>query len=304
MPSLPKYGLTLCAAAVLLGAAVFAPQATAKKKSVATSSETAPLASSQTQTASAKCPGGMNLTGGGFSVAPPYDPAGSVGTKTMAQVSRPEGKKTWVGSAGALQVPISAGTFTTYARCQKKSLGKTQASDVGTAIVPPKGGQTMTFNCRGNAHVLYGGFGTDRPFSVPDLGSSQLVPVQSQRVTSTTWMVTAYNASATAPATMFGYAGCEANKKASKVSIRSATVPLNSDARTSAQLSCRKKQHVVGGGFSITPLPVAGGTVPSAGVDENMPLGKKTWKIGAFENPGFTLPAGSALTAQTLCKKD
>lgn len=294
---------TLTATVVLAAFAAAAPAVHAKGKgSVATASETAPLASSQTQSATARCPGGMHLTGGGFSVAPAYNPAGSVGTKTMVQISQPVGKKLWSAAAGAVQVPISAGSFTSYARCEKNSLGKISVRANSATSIPPRQAQTSNFRCPSSSHVITGGYSTDHPFAAPDLASSQLTIVQSQRTSKREWAVTGYNASASLATTMTAYAYCELNRGAEKIATRSATVPLADDARVTAQGSCSKKQHVVSGGFSINPLPSQSSVIPSAGVDESLPAGKG-WRVGVYENPGFILPAGSTLTVQAYCKK-
>jgi hypothetical protein len=298
-----RWGIRLgeFAAAALLALAATAPAALAKG-SVATASETAPLSSSQTQTASAKCPGGMHVTGGGFAVSPVYNPAGSTGTKATVQVSRPDGKKRWVATAGASQVPLSAGSFTAYARCERDSLGRLAARRSPGSPVAPSAAQSQSLSCPHGAHILYGGFSTDLPFSVPNPASSQLVVVRSERVSTRQWIVTGYNPSLTVPATLSAYFYCEANRGSSKVSSRSSTVPLVNDSRAEAQPGCPKRQHVVSGGFSIQPLPVPGIVFPSAFVDESKPAGKG-WKAGVYESPGFNLPAGSSLTVSAYCKK-
>jgi hypothetical protein len=289
------------AAAALVALAAAAPAALAKG-SVATASETAPLSSSQAQTASARCPGGMHVTGGGFAVSPVYSPAGGTGTKANVQVSRPDGKKRWVAAAGASQVPLSAGSFTSYARCERNSLGRLAARRTSpTESVGPSASQTESLVCPTRTHILFGGFGTDAPFTVSNPASSQLVVVRSQRDSARQWTVTGYNPG-TVAATMTAYFYCESNRGSSKVSSRSQTVPLANDARAEANPACPKHQHVVAGGFSIQPLPVPGIVIPSALVDESMPAGRG-WKAGAYENPGYNLPAGSTLTVSAYCKK-
>jgi hypothetical protein len=296
-------GRTGLGAAAAMGVAVLAlaPAAMAKG-SIATASETAPLSSSHTVTSTAKCPGGMHLSGGGFSVSPDYNPAGSLGTKTMVQVSRPTGKKRWVATAGALQVPISAGSFTSYARCERDSLGRlsTDAPD-NQSSVAPLSGTKLIFNCGHDSHVLFGGYSTDLPFTTANLGSSQLIVVQSQRTGTRQWTISAYNASPTTPTNISGYADCELNRGSAKLTSRSVTVPITNDARTAAQPSCPKHGHAVSGGFLIAPLPVTGVDVPSAEVDVSKPSGKG-WLAGIYENPGFNLPAGSTLSVYAYCK--
>jgi hypothetical protein len=288
-------------AAVALIALAAASPAAAAKGSVATASQTAPLSSSQTQTASAKCPGGMHVTGGGFAVSPAYNPAGGAGTKADVQVSRPAGKKQWIAAAGAFPAPISAGSFTAYARCERNSLGHLAARRSPGDPVGPSASQSESLSCASGTHILYGGFGTDVPFSVLTPGSSELVLVRSQRISARQWVVTGYNPGLAAT-TMNAYFYCESNRGSSKVTARSQTVPLVNDARATARAGCPRHQHAVSGGFSIQPLPVPGAAIPSALVDEFKPAGKG-WSGGAYENPGFTLPAGSSLTVSAYCKK-
>jgi hypothetical protein len=260
------------------------------------------LSSSQTQSASAKCPGGMHVTGGGFSVSPVYNPAGGTGTKANVQISRPGGGKRWVATAGASQVPPSAGSFTAYARCERNSLGKLAARRTSpTQAVGPSASQTESLVCPSGSHILFGGFGTDAPFTVSTPASSQLVVVRSQRDTSRQWTVTGYNPGPVT-ATMTAYFYCESNRGSSKVSSRSQTVPLANDGRVEANPGCPRHQHVVAGGFSIQPLPVPGIVIPSALVDESKPAGRG-WKAAAYENTGYNLPAGSSLTVSAYCKK-
>lgn len=294
----------MAVAVSLACAAALTPGAAAKKTgSAATKSASVPLASSQTQSASASCPGKMHVTGGGFAVSPLYDPATGAGTRTLNQVSHPVGKKQWQATGSANNVPISAGTFTTYARCEKNSLGKIAVVLNSSAGLAPKAGQSISFSCPRRTHAISGGFGTDRPFAATDPASSALVLLQSQRTGARQWTVSGYNASATVTTTLIAYAACELNAKNQSVSQATATAAVINDRRTVAEASCPKKQHPVSGGFLVMPLPVPGSLVASVGIDEYLPT-KKGWRIGLYEAPNFTLPTGSTLTAQAYCKKN
>ncbi len=291
----------------LLLACAFAPAAPAKKKkkaaSATTASVTAPLNSSESKTGSASCKGGTHVTGGGFAVSPAYDPASSTGTRTRVQTSRSSGKKAWEVGAGAEGAPLSAGSFTSFARCEKNALGKIVVAPGGSSTVTPSNSVTTDITCPPRTHVIHGDYGTDVPFSAANPLSSGLVIYQSQRTSPRVWTISAFNSSEAVTTTLVLSATCELDRGSSSVTSHSATVPVVNDARTTTTASCTKKEHPVSGGFQVTPLPVAMGTLAAINVDTSVPT-SKGWSVGLYEAPTFNLPLGSALTAQVNCKKN
>ena len=55
--------------------------------------------------------------------------------------------------------------------------------------------------------------------------------------------------------------------------------------------------------FNVQPATFPG-TVPVIAVDENQPVGKKTWHVGLHEWQGSASPAGTSLTTYAYCKLD
>lgn len=172
-----------------------------------------------------------------------------------------------------------------------------------SSTIPPAAGQNMTFNCPPGTHVLTG------RYSAPGLGSFQFAPasariiVASRRTGPGQWTITAFNNSfSPAAATLTGYAVCERNGKGRGVGEASGFATIADNGRTAADASCSAKQHVVSGGFLVSPSSFPG-VVPFVGLDEFQPLGKRAWHVGLHEFPQFALPPGSSLQTFAYCKQ-
>ena len=77
---------------------------------------------------------------------------------------------------------------------------------------------------------------------------------------------------------------------------------LRQPSRASGDPSCAAKQHVVSGGYALSPIS---GNVPVVGIDEFEPTSKSTWHLGLFTFviPGGQ-PPGSSVTSYAYCAKD
>lgn len=293
--------LFLCALVSLPGLSTVADAKKKKSKPVAsTNSASSALAAGGSATATAGCSGKTHATGGGYSVAPNFAPP-ATGLRSLPTLNSPLGNKGWTATSVAYTNPASAGALTAYARCEKNSAGKIAIRSNSSATLPAGIGQSLVFNCPPGTHVISGGFAGDGPTALNSLATFRIIVLESRRTGPGQWTITGYNRTGAPTSTLTGYAVCEFNAKGSAVSEVSSFVPVANDARTAADPTCSKKQHVVSGGFLVSPLPP--GTVPVIGVDETQPVGERWWHTGLHEFPSFTLPAGSALQAVAYCKK-
>jgi hypothetical protein len=279
-----------------------------KKKgppAVTTSSQVS-FASGSAVLAIANCPSRTHMTGGGFNVSPPFTPP-STGLRSVTSTSHPTGPTGWNASGSAFSTPAAAGSFTTHAQCENNRLGKIAEIISQTTTLAPGNAQTFGFTCPPGTHPLSGGYagaGTGTfDYGVPPT-DLRIIPLQSRRTGPTQWTVQVLNSSSSASATTFtGYAVCERHARGRTISEVSTSTTLFNDARASGDPSCSSaKQHVVSGGFLITPNTL--GAVPSTAIDEFQPVGETGWHLGLHELVGRTLPPGSSLQTYAYCAPD
>jgi hypothetical protein len=301
-----RRGAALTGVAALAALVALTPLADAKKKKgkspAVTRSASVPLTQSSNATATATCPKGTHISGGGFNVAPNFTPP-STGLRSMNSTSHDASSKSWTSGGSAYATPTASGSFTTFARCERDSRGKLAVRSNSGVSISPGVGQNMIFNCPPTTHVLTGGY------AAPSLGafafsssSHRIVVLASRRTGPAQWTISAYNNPlAPSAVTLTGYAVCEHNGKGQSVSEASAFAPVVDNGRTSADATCSKKKHVVGGGFVVSPVTFPG-SVTVMGIDEFQPVGKRAWHTGLHELP-IPLPPGSSLQAIAYCKK-
>ncbi len=286
--------------------------AEAKKKRAkapaSTRSASASLVSGGTATATAACVGKTHASGGGFAVSPNFAPP-STGLRSWTTASNPAGNKSWTASGSAFTNPAASGSFTTFARCETNTLGKIALRASSSATLSPGQFQTLTFNCPPGTHVITGGYAGDGPTALNSGNGWHLDILQSRRTAKGQWTISAFNRGstppATAPATLTGFVVCERDAKGLRVSEVTASAPLVEGARATAEPSCPRKQHVVSGGFLISPLPAGvGASVPIVTLDEHQPVGNRAWHIGLHPWVFSSLPPGESLQATAYCKKD
>lgn len=307
--------VAIAAVALIAFAGAVEPAAPAKKKKkkqapATTVTATTPLASGATATATAGCVGKRHATGGGFAVSPSYAPnpntPGGTGLRSMTLTSVPSGDKGWTASGSAFTNPAASGTFSAFARCESNALGRIVVRAASTATLGPAAGQTFVFNCPPSTHVISGGYSGDAPSALNSDDGWKVVVLQSYRTGKGQWTISAYNRApppTNTPATVTGWAVCEQDGKGKGVSEASATVGVPENGRAAVDASCPGKKHSVSGGFRLLPASFPG-QVPVAGVDENQPVGKKTWRVGLHEWQKNDTPPGTSLTTYAYCKKD
>jgi hypothetical protein len=306
-----KRGLPAVLAA-LLALGVMAPVAEAKRKKpkspAVTRTATVPLLPGNQQSATARCPKGRHVSGGGFSVSPTYSANGTdafaddTGTRSIQLQSQSAGNRRWTAGAAAFTSPSVAGTFSAIARCERNDLGRLAVTLSGSSTIPVSQGATATLNCPAGTHVLTGGFAGSPPGNLADPGGQRLVIAESRRVSNSTWEIRAINPfGAPSVATLSTNVVCERNGKRG-VFENSAVAPITDNGRTSVTAPCPgKKHHVVGGGFLVSPFTSPS---PAVGIDQHQPVGQRSWQVGLHEFPTFLLPTGSLLTTYAYCKRN
>ncbi|HEX3562882.1 MAG TPA: hypothetical protein VHU24_08605 [Solirubrobacterales bacterium] len=292
----------------LLALAVASPAVAKKKKAkspAVTAVASTPLSPGGQTSATAGCPSKTHVTGGGWSLSDPYSPngsnspAGGAGTRITHLQSQPSGLRSWTSGAAALATPATSGAFTSIARCESKSLGRTLLGVSGSTTVPVSQESTSVLHCSPGTHVLSGGFSFSPPGS-PGPNTFRASVVESRRTSATTWEVDLINpAGAPSQVTLSLNVLCELNQKGVSVTEASAISPIADNGRTSATAACKGKTHTIGGGFLLSPK-----VGPAIGVDQMQPVGAKSWQVGLYEYPGFALPTGSSMAAYSYCKKN
>jgi len=285
------------------GAIVAKKKKKKKKNPAVTRSASSPFTQSSNAAATASCPKGTHVSGGGFSVSPNFEPATTTGLRSMNSTSHPASNRSWTGAGSAYATPTATGSFTTFARCESNSKGQIAVRSSSSDSIPPGVGQNMIFNCPPTTHVLTGGY------AAPSLGafafaaaSARIVVLASRRTGPGQWTISAFNnSSAPAAATLTGHVVCALNGKGRGVSEASAFQPVVNDSRTSADATCSKKKYAVGGGFVVSPATFPG-SVPFIGVDEFQPVGKRGWHT-ALHELFLAVPPGSTLQTIAYCKK-
>jgi hypothetical protein len=302
--------------AALAIACALAPAAVAKKKKitiVGTTTTGIPLPPGSTQTNSASCTKGLHVTGGGFAIAPTFTAQGTApltddsGVKTFSQISYPSSRNTWTANAGALAQPSTAGSLTTFARCEHNDLGKVAGTVFGSTALAPGNAVTAALDCPPKTHVLSGGYAVDKPFVNAQAGTSKLFVLGSYRSAAGQWTVVAYNINVAAPpvTTLTLYAVCEKNAKKLRITQVQATAPVVDNGIAAVSPSCSKKHHAIGGGFQFSPPVATGSAAPALQVQESAPTGSRAWTVETYDFPApFPYAPGTAVTGYAYCKSD
>lgn len=292
-----------------LGAAPAKKKKKKRKKNASpatTVSAQAAFASGTTVATTANCTGATHMTGGGFNVSPSFGPPGT-GIRSVTSTSYPTGPTGWHASGSAFSTPLASGSFTTQVQCESNSLGKLASILSQTTTLAPASAFTFNFTCPPGTHALSGGYaGAGIAGFAYQAQNFRIIPLQSRRTSPTQWTVQAANSSfATASATLVGYVVCERDAKGRTISETSTFTPLVNDARAGGDPACTTgNQHVVSGGFLLSPNAPGPQGIPSFAIDEFQPVGKGTWHLAGHEIVGFALPAGSSLQTFAYCAPD
>jgi hypothetical protein len=301
--------IAVAALAAMLSLAVGSQAVAKKAKSPAsTRSSSVPLAVGGNATATAACTGKTHATGGGFAVSPPFTPPAS-GVRSWTTTSNPAGVKTWTAAATAFTSPTTPGTFTAFARCESNALGRLAVTASSSATLSPGEIRTLSFQCPPRTHVISGGYAGDGPTDPANANGWRLDILESERTGTGVWSITAFDRVSTPPPTaganLTGFVVCEFDQKGVRVGQITASAPLVQNARASADPTCPKGQHAVSGGFVISPLPGAvGSVVPVVSIDQSQPSGNRSWHVGLHPWLTSSLPPGESLGATAYCKRD
>ena len=216
----------------------------------------------QTAPASAACPAGTNIVGGGFSTTPKT----GVGAITIESHASGNG---W--TATALNTSPSAGSVTVEAYCRKNAPALTEVPSTAivpgaTASPPVSGTGTATATCPAGTHAVAGGF--KAAVSVTPVLHGAL-PISSRRTADAQgWTAAASTGSAT-PSSVTSYAYC-AKESVMELASPAASVTGTNTAQDVVASPCPavkvKKKAVKHGRKRVKKVkrpttPVAGGFV-------------------------------------------
>jgi hypothetical protein len=298
-------GAALLVALLAVGAASSAVAKKKKKKVLpaVTTTGVAPISSGGSASASATCTGKTHISGGGYAVSPHFDPS-NTGLRAVSSTSIPLGATGWNAKADVFNSPTATGNITTMARCESNSLGKLAVIVTGTATVPSGTLDNLVIHCPSGSHVVGAGYdGTGLGSNVNSFNSFRMFILQSRRTAINQWTISAFESSVNpASGTINVAAICELDAKGRSIGEVTQIAPFASLSRASADATCPSKQHVVSGGYLLSPIPANSGSPPVVGIDEFEPVGNSTWHLG-LHTVG-SQPPGSSVATYAYCAKD
>ena len=308
---LTLFGIAALAALLAVGSA--SPAVAKKKKKKAqpaiTTSAAGPLSSASTGSASASCTGNTHITGGGYAVAPhlSFGPPPS-GLNAVSSTSIPAGATGWSAKADAFVVTPASGSLTTFARCESNSLSRIGVVVTGSATVPPGILANLVIQCPSGTHVVGAGYdGTGLGAYALNNQNFRIIVLQSRRTALNEWTISAFENSVgmNPPSGTVNVAGiCEKDAKGRSIGEVSTFSAFGNASRATGDPTCPAKQHVVSGGYALSPIPSNMGSPPIVGIDEFEPSGKSTWHLGLHTVPTQPQPPGSSVATYAYCAKD
>jgi hypothetical protein len=297
------------AAVLALGAASSAVAKKKKGKKVppaVTLTATAPLSSASTASTTANCTGKTHLSGGGYAIAPHFEPSTTSGLSTSTSTSTPVGVTAWNVKSDALTNPPTSGSLTAMARCESNSLSQIATVVSGSDTVLKGILDNLVIHCPTGTHVVSAGYdGTGVGSYLNALPSFRILILQSRRTALNEWTISAlennFNA---ASGTINVSALCERDVKGRSIGEVSTISPFGNASRAAGDPTCPAKQHVVSGGYVLSPIPSGSGNAPIVGIDEFEPVGKSTWHLGLHTFAFAPPPPGSSVATYAYCAKD
>jgi hypothetical protein len=304
--------LVVAALAVLLAFGVASPAIAKKKKHkkvvpAITTTAVAPLSSAGSASATANCAGKTHISGGGYAVSPHLTFNPGAGLNAVSSTSIPVGATAWNAKADAFVVPPSSGSLTTMARCESNTLSTLATVVSGSASVPQGIQANLQIQCPTGTHVVGAGYdGTGLASYTLNNSSFRIFILQSRRTAINQWTISAFesNVGNPGPGTVNVAAICERDARGRSIGEVAALAPFGNAARASADPTCPAKQHVVSGGFGLSPSPSNGGNPPVVGIDEFEPVGNSTWHVGLHTVPTQPQPPGSSVAGYAYCAND
>jgi len=296
------------AALLALGAASPAVAKKKKKKKAApavTMTAAAPLSSASSASATANCTGKNHLSGGGYVVSPHLDLAvPNTGLRSVNSTSTPVGVTAWNARPDAFSSPSASGSVTAIARCESNSLSQIATVVSGSATIPTGQLTDMVITCPPGTHVVSAGYaGTGLGSYVNNFASFRIIILGSHRTALNEWTIEAFESSANPASGSVSVAAlCEKDAKGRSIGEVSTIAGFATNSRASGDPTCPAKQHVVSGGYLLSPIPQGPGAVPVVGIDEFEPSGNSTWHLG-LHTVG-PQPPGSSVATYAYCAKD
>ncbi len=298
-------GIAALAALLALGVASPAVAKKHKKKKTAVPAVTVaaqvPFTSASTATSTANCTGGTHVSGGGWTASPHFDPAGNTGLRSVNSTSTLLGTTGWTATSEAFAGPSASGTFTAQARCESNKLGRIATTVSGSATIPSGQLSNLVIDCPTGTHVVSGGYSaTGLAAYVNSLNNLRILILQSRRTALNQWTISAFeNNLVPASGNVSVTALCEFDAKGRTISETATSAGFGNASRATGDPSCLPKQHVVSGGYSLSPTDSA---LPVVGVDEFSPNGNTGWHLG-LHSIGAQ-PAGSSVATYAYCAPD
>ncbi len=296
----------VAALAALLAFGSLTPAVAKKKKKkkvtpVVTTKAAVPFSSASTASASANCTGKTHVSGGGWVVSPHFDPAGNTGLRSLNSSSTALGTTGWTAIQDAFASPSASGSLTAVAQCESNQLAQIATAISGSATVPPGTLSNLVLNCPTGTHVVSAGYsGTGLAAYPNSLNNLRILVLQSRRTAVNQWTISAFENNLVAASGNISVSGlCERDVKGRTIGEASTVAGFGNLSRASGDPTCPSKQHVVSGGYSLSPTDSA---LPVVGIDEFEPTSKSTWHLGLHTiGPQ---PAGSSVTTYAYCAKD
>jgi hypothetical protein len=296
----------------LLALGLASPSVAKKKKNKAqpaiTTTALGAISSGGSGSATANCTGKTHISGGGYAVSPHLTFNPGAGLNALSSTSTPVGATAWNAKADAFAVPASSGSLTTMARCENNSLSQIGVIVTGTATVPPGILANLQIVCPGGTHVISGGYdGTGLGAYGLSNQNLRILILQSRRTALNQWTISAFenNVGASPPSGTVSVAAiCERNAKGRSIGEVATISPFGNASRASGDPTCPAKQHVISGGYSLSPLPASMGNPPVVGVDEFEPVGKSTWHLGLHTTATQPQPPGTSVATYAYCAPD
>jgi hypothetical protein len=280
-----------------------------KAQPAITTSAAGPISSTGTGSANATCSGKTHISGGGYAVSPTlsFGPPPS-GLNSVSSTSIPLGATGWSAKADAFAVTPASGSLTTFARCESNSLIKIGIVVTGSATVPPGILANLVINCPSGTHVVGAGYdGTGLAAYNLSNANFRIIILQSRRTGLNEWTISAFENSVgmNPPSGTVNVAAiCERDAKGRSIGEVSTFSAFGNNSRATGDPTCPGKQHVLSGGYALSPIPANSGSPPIVGVDEFEPIGKSTWHLGLHTVPTQPQPAGSSVATYAYCAKD
>ncbi len=284
----------LALSAALVAAALPAASAHAATRTVA---ESATLAPDSMVAATAGCPFGKFLAGGGFGLVPRYNPVDDTGAQPLVQQASPIDHRRWRSGAFSTFGGTDS-TFFSVGRCDdRKSTRERNGAPITAATE-----LTVGVKCPTKRHVVGGGYRITPHYDTnTDTGANVSVHM-SKRRNQQVWEV-GFTRDFGEDATVIAHAFCQRDI-GPNVRSASDSVAAEDVGRYTAVADCPNFAEVLSGGFKAEPVGTPGSAMSTGlfpWMSLNGPLPQEDGWAATVSNDVGPLP-GAELTAYAYCK--